>query len=505
MDGDDHHLQQPDKSIPNPSSSASDHSSPGSSALRALPSKSAAPKVDDTLLALTTAAGAANRSPNQAPRPHPTPRHLQPHLRPALGPNLRSLPHLRQGRPHPGHAQPQARVREVCEEGVFASTTDDEFGLLFFAIEGSRSIRVSAVPHVASDEPKVERSLSMLRNLDSKGFGQVLGIYDTITTTTTCSFELHRSDKESLKVTDFKPIFVLCFGSSEMLPYSFNSSYFNSLREYINLSSYLQLDHHTMLQLKRLEENMGIGPNRISKDTNPGVFEIMSYLVQLFSRRNCSHNLTDGLVNSCAPSTLINRECEFQFANLCSEGTSINQVFAQHVRLFLVTSGNTSMEFVMGLEKWIVPIMTRSATTSDGERRNSLAAKEGDYVEASECYNYALEIRYQLLWVINCVMDSLVKTWIGTRLDRLRELVDRNLQEEGFHTTLSQSNEGYKYDYATIPFLTDVFEITDCAWKRNREVQQEKSSVGLIIYAGCCLVLPSRLSILPTIYFISFQ
>lgn len=28
------------------------------------------------------------------------------------------------------------------------------------------------------------------------------------------------------------------------------------------------------------------------------------------------------------------------------------------------------------------------------------------------------------------VMDSLVKTWIGTRLDRLRELVDRNLQEE---------------------------------------------------------------------------
>ncbi|KAI8551709.1 hypothetical protein RHMOL_Rhmol06G0207500 [Rhododendron molle] len=28
----------------------------------------------------------------------------------------------------------------------------------------------------------------------------VLGICDTITTTTTCSFELHRSDKESLKM-----------------------------------------------------------------------------------------------------------------------------------------------------------------------------------------------------------------------------------------------------------------------------------------------------------------
>lgn len=101
----------------------------------------------------------------------------------------------------------------------------------------------------------------------------------------------------------------------------------------------------------------------------------------------------DGFVTLCAPSTLINRECEFQFAYLCSEGTSINQVFAQHMCLF--TNGNTSVEFVTGLEKWIVPIVTRSATTSDGERRNSLATEEGDYVEASERYSCALEIRLE--------------------------------------------------------------------------------------------------------------
>lgn len=73
------------------------------------------------------------------------------------------------------------------------------------------------------------------------------------------------------------------------------------------------------------------------------------------------------------------------------------------MRLFLVTNGNTSVDFVMGLEKWIVPIVTRSATTSDGERRNSLAAEEGDYVEASERYSCALEIRLGFIWPFsNC-------------------------------------------------------------------------------------------------------
>ncbi|KAI8555486.1 hypothetical protein RHMOL_Rhmol05G0176500 [Rhododendron molle] len=99
-DDDDHHLQQPDKSILNPSSTAS---SPDSSPLRTLPSKSAIPKVPHNRR------WSRQSSPNQAPRHHPTSRHLQPHLRPALGPNLRflpPLPALRQGRPHPGHAQP---------------------------------------------------------------------------------------------------------------------------------------------------------------------------------------------------------------------------------------------------------------------------------------------------------------------------------------------------------------------------------------------------------------
>ncbi|PSS28630.1 Pre-mRNA-processing factor like, partial [Actinidia chinensis var. chinensis] len=55
---DDQQLQEP---LRNPSSTASDHSSPDSSPIRiSLPAKSAAPKVDDTALALTVAA--ANRA-----------------------------------------------------------------------------------------------------------------------------------------------------------------------------------------------------------------------------------------------------------------------------------------------------------------------------------------------------------------------------------------------------------------------------------------------------------
>lgn len=71
------------------------------------------------------------------------------------------------------------------------------------------------------------------------------------------------------------------------------------------------------------------------------------------------------------------------------------------MRLFLVTNGNTSVDFVMGLEKWIVPIVTRSATTSDGERRNSLAAEEGDYVEASfTCWTFC----FLFLAICNCLI-----------------------------------------------------------------------------------------------------
>ncbi|KAF7131617.1 hypothetical protein RHSIM_Rhsim09G0089900 [Rhododendron simsii] len=364
----------------------------------------------------------------------------------------------------------------------------------------------------------------------------------------------------------------------------------------------------------------------------------------------------NGLITSCAPSTLINRECEFHFSYLCSEGTPINQVFAQHMRLFLVTMGNTSVEFVMGLEKWIVPIVTRSATTSDGEHRNSLAAEEGDYVEASERYSCALEIRIdvnlhgkavekaKLMYLVGkciemmvlplellqqfkrtdfpnqleyeawekrklkileawqkrklkklisgalekpietgkqtekmkglrttldigkghlfglsqersrCntgqaiiqdggkaiiqemtpfesagVMDSLVKTWLGTRLDRLRKLVDRNLQEEvmelgmnfcssvdmsailaaklmkklGLRMCANIAIDGLCVLKERL-FIKKKWECkTDYAQKRNREVQQEKYSVGLIIYAGCSLV---TFPVIPAyFYFISFQ
>ncbi|KAI8551708.1 hypothetical protein RHMOL_Rhmol06G0207400 [Rhododendron molle] len=70
-------------------------------------------------------------------------------------------------------------------------------------------------PRMPVTSPRWKDRLSMLWNPDSKGFGQVqvggktffgpcvvgvLGICDTITTTTTYSSELHRSDKESLKV-----------------------------------------------------------------------------------------------------------------------------------------------------------------------------------------------------------------------------------------------------------------------------------------------------------------
>ncbi|KAI8553804.1 hypothetical protein RHMOL_Rhmol05G0044400 [Rhododendron molle] len=51
------------------------------------------------------------------------------------------------------------------------------------------------------------------------------------------------------------------------------------------------------------------------------------------------------------------------------------------------------------------------------------------------------------------VMDSLVKTWIGTRLDRLRELIDRNLQEEDWDP------EAYKERYA--PSAGDVLRMMD--------------------------------------------
>ncbi|XP_052173471.1 uncharacterized protein LOC127788859 isoform X2 [Diospyros lotus] len=57
IDGDDQQPQEPDESLRNPSSTASDHhSSPESSPVRiSLPAKSSAPKVDDTTLALTVA------------------------------------------------------------------------------------------------------------------------------------------------------------------------------------------------------------------------------------------------------------------------------------------------------------------------------------------------------------------------------------------------------------------------------------------------------------------
>ncbi|XP_058213755.1 protein unc-13 homolog isoform X2 [Rhododendron vialii] len=51
------------------------------------------------------------------------------------------------------------------------------------------------------------------------------------------------------------------------------------------------------------------------------------------------------------------------------------------------------------------------------------------------------------------VMDSLVKTWIGTRVDRLRELVGRNLQEEDWDP------EAYKERYA--PSAGDVLRMMD--------------------------------------------
>ncbi|KAA8532619.1 hypothetical protein F0562_032565 [Nyssa sinensis] len=55
-DIDDADLQEPEESDRNPNATTSDHSSPDSSPLRiSLPAKSAAPKVDDTMLALTVA------------------------------------------------------------------------------------------------------------------------------------------------------------------------------------------------------------------------------------------------------------------------------------------------------------------------------------------------------------------------------------------------------------------------------------------------------------------
>lgn len=42
---------------------------------------------------------------------------------------------------------------------------------------------------------------------------------------------------------------------------------------------------------------------------------------------------------------------------------------------------------------------------------------------------------------------------------------------KGFRTTLSQSNEGYKYDYATIPFLAEVFKLIVSALLLWREIK----------------------------------
>ncbi|KAE9445639.1 hypothetical protein C3L33_22460, partial [Rhododendron williamsianum] len=43
--------------------------------------------------------------------------------------------------------------------------------------------------------------------------------------------------------------------------------------------------------------------------------------------------------------------------NFQSPATSVNQVFAQRMQLFRIDNGNTSVQFLMGMESWLIPIV----------------------------------------------------------------------------------------------------------------------------------------------------